>query len=87
MKAIVVRHAVTIAALTLGVIAASAQTDGAPVTACDTYAANSLDPQRKTTGVNLVELDVARAIPGLRGRRAAISGQRAIDVSARPHPS
>jgi TPR repeat protein len=63
MRTIALRHAVTIAALMLGVIAASAQTDDAPVTDCDTYAANSLDPQRKTAGVSLVELDAARAIP------------------------
>jgi TPR repeat protein len=63
MSTIALRQAIIIAALTVGVIVASAQTDDAPVTDCDTYAANSLDPQRKAAGVSLVELDAARAIP------------------------
>jgi TPR repeat protein len=53
------------AALASGVAVVWAQgaAHDAPVTDCDTYAANSLDPQRKAAGVSLVELDAARAIP------------------------
>jgi TPR repeat protein len=58
-----VRNAVTIALLALGLGTACAQTGDAPVTDCDTYAANSLDPQRKAPGVNLIELDAKLAIP------------------------
>jgi TPR repeat protein len=58
-----VRNAVTIALLALGLGITCAQADDAPVTDCDTYAANSLDPQRKAPGVNLIELDAKLAIP------------------------
>lgn len=58
-----VRHAVTIALLAFGLGVTCAQADDAPVTDCDTYAANSLDPQRKAPGVNLIELDPKLAIP------------------------
>jgi TPR repeat protein len=58
-----VRNAVTIALLALGLGTACAQAEDAPVTDCDTYAANSLDPQRKAPGVNLIELDAKLAIP------------------------
>ena len=58
-----VRNAVTIALLTLGLGTTCAQADDAPLTDCDTYAANSLDPQRKAPGVNLIELDSKLAIP------------------------
>jgi TPR repeat protein len=57
------RNAVTIALLALGLGIAYAQAEDAPVTDCDTYAANSLDPQRKAPGVNLIELDAKLAIP------------------------
>ncbi len=50
-------------ALCLSINHARAQADDAPVTDCDTYAANSLDPQRKAPGVNLIELDAKLAIP------------------------
>lgn len=56
-----VRNAVTVALLGLGITCA--QADDTPVTDCDTYAANSLDPQRKSPGVNLIELDPKLAIP------------------------
>jgi TPR repeat protein len=58
-----VRNAVTIALLALGLGITCAQAEDAPVTDCDTYAANSLDPQRKAPGVNLIELDAKLAIP------------------------
>jgi TPR repeat protein len=54
---------VTIAMVTLGLGIACAQANDAPVTDCDKYAANSLDPQRKAPGVNLMELDPKLAIP------------------------
>jgi TPR repeat protein len=59
------RSAVALAfvALCLSITQARAQTGDAPVTDCDTYAANSLDPQRKAPGVNLIELDAKLAIP------------------------
>ena len=59
------RNAVTLALFALGLEHQSccAQADDAPVTDCDTYAANSLDPQRKAPGVNLIELDPKLAIP------------------------
>ncbi len=61
------RNSATIALLTLCLGAAAAQaqvkTDTAPVTDCDSFAANSLDPARKAPGVTLVALDAARAIP------------------------
>ena len=49
--------------LCLSINHARAQADDAPVTDCDTYAANSLDPQRKAPGVNLIELNPKLAIP------------------------
>ena len=57
--------ATALLALCLSAGAASAQgnTDGAPVTDCDKYAANSLDPDRKAPGVSLIALDAARAMP------------------------
>ena len=42
---------------------AQTTTENAPVTDCDTYGANSVDPQRKTPGVNFVELNAAVALP------------------------
>ena len=59
---IMLRNAAAIALLALGVIPVQAQVE-APVTDCDSYAANSLDPQRKAPGVTLTELDPSRAIP------------------------
>jgi hypothetical protein len=38
----------------------------APVTECDTYAANPIDPQRKTPGVPKERLNPALAIPACR---------------------
>ena len=62
-----VRNVVTLAVLglCLSINPALAQSAGqdAPVTDCDKYAANSLDPQRKAPGVNLVELNPALAMP------------------------
>jgi TPR repeat protein len=57
--------ALALLALCLGAGGTRAQTkaDDAPVTDCDKYAANSLDPQRKAPGVNLPQLDPALAIP------------------------
>jgi TPR repeat protein len=61
------RNAATIALLTFCLSAAVAQAqvkaDTAPVTVCDRYAANSLDPHRKAPGLTLIALDAARAIP------------------------
>ncbi len=61
------RNAVTIALLGLclsaGCARAQSKADDAPVTDCDKYAANSLDPDRKAPGVSLVELNAARAMP------------------------
>ncbi len=52
-------------ALSLTVDVAKAQTkpDDAPLTDCDKYAANSLDPQRKAPGVTLIALNAALAMP------------------------
>jgi len=57
--------AIALVALTLAAGAAQAQamSDDAPVTDCDKYAANSLDPQRKAPGVTLVALNAAFAMP------------------------
>ena len=49
--------------LALDVVQAQAKSDDAPVTDCDKYAANSLDPQRKAPGVTLVALNAALAMP------------------------
>jgi hypothetical protein len=61
------RNVFTIAllALYLSVNPALTQSSGqdAPVTDCDKYAANSLDPLRKTAGVNFIDLNPALAIP------------------------
>lgn len=57
------RNAVSLALFALGLGITCAQADDAPVTDCDTYAANSLDPQRKAPGVNLIELNPKLAIP------------------------
>jgi TPR repeat protein len=43
--------------------AAEAKADNAPVVDCDTYGANSVDPDRKAPGVNFVELNAAIALP------------------------
>jgi TPR repeat protein len=61
------RNVVTLALLALCLSAAAARAqskaDDAPVTDCDKYAANSLDPQRKAPGVTLVALNAALAMP------------------------
>ncbi len=61
------RNAVIIALLGLclsaGCACAQSKADDAPVTDCDKYAANSLDPDRKAPGVSLVALDAAHAMP------------------------
>ncbi len=61
------RSALAIALVALCLAAGFAQAqrkaDDAPVTDCDKYAANSLDPDRKAPGVSLIALDAARALP------------------------
>jgi TPR repeat protein len=61
------RNAVIIAllgfCLSAGCACAQSKADDAPVTDCDKYAANSLDPGRKAPGVSLVALDAAHAMP------------------------
>lgn len=49
--------------LSAGCACAQSKADDAPVTDCDKYAANSLDPDRKAPGVSLVALDAAHAMP------------------------
>lgn len=57
--------AIALLALYLNASQARAQTavQDAPVTDCDKYAANSLDPQRKTAGVNFTQLNPSLAVP------------------------
>lgn len=55
--------AVALLALCLSGHAPAQAADDAPVTDCDKHAANSLDPQRKADGVNLIELNPTLAIP------------------------
>ena len=60
------RRILPLAAAALLMTAAHAVTEtptDAPVTDCDTYGANSLDPQRKAPGVNFEELNAAVALP------------------------
>ena len=51
--------------------------DDAPLTQCDTYAASPFDPNRKTNGVQLEELDPSFAVP------ACENAVRAFPYSAR----